>query len=125
MDMKITARGWRRDSGPKTICDYEVKDAEPDSEKSWNPDVPYLRRTASAVELRIGPATLNLGGEYQLMLRLTDEDIIRLFFEIQPELRDSLRRVFVNERPSLGPLVPLGPLVRLSDLSETAERGKP
>jgi hypothetical protein len=97
--LKITTRGWRRDSGPKTICDAEVKDAEPDFETSFKPDVLYLRRIASAVELRIGPAALNLGGDYQLMLRLTEDDIIRLFLAIHPELRDNLRRVFFNEEP--------------------------
>ena len=100
--IKITARGWRRDSGPKAICECEVKDAEPHltTTTTYDPDVPYLRRTASGLELRVGPATLNLGGEYQLMLGLTDDDINRLFLEIHPELRDSLQPVFVDEKPA-------------------------
>jgi len=47
--------------------------------------------------LRIGPAPLNLGGDYQPMLQLSNDDIIRLFFAIHPELRDSLQLVF--EKP--------------------------
>jgi|SRR5271169_1638182 len=103
--MKVTARGWRRDSGPKKICDFEVKDAEPQvvayEQQSWQPDVPYLLRTSDYVALHIGPAALNLGGEYQLMLQLSYDDIIRLFLAIQPDLRESLRPVFSHDNPPL------------------------
>jgi hypothetical protein len=92
--MKITARGWKRDSGPSTIVDHDISEARPDPQNTYYPNILYLDRTSKGVKLLVGPAVLSLGGKYQLNITLTDEDIVRLLLEIQPELRSSLGPVF-------------------------------
>jgi hypothetical protein len=91
---RISVRGWKRDSGEKTICEFEVKGAEADNEKNWKPYTPYIRRTTTGIELRIGPQGLTLGGDYQVILSFTDEDITRVFLEAHPELRTIFEPIF-------------------------------
>jgi hypothetical protein len=99
--MRITARGWRRDSGPTTLSDFEVKDCRPDNVATYRGNVPYLKRTQTGVEIRVGPQALTLGGRYQLMVRLTEDDITRLFLELHPDLRRSIEiAIRDDDRPA-------------------------
>ena len=79
---KVTARGWRRDSGEKTLCDFEIKGAKRDNLNYYKAHQPYYRRTTKGVELSIGPQSITLGGDYLLKISLTDEEIARLFLKI-------------------------------------------
>ena len=88
--MRISARGWRRDSGAKAICDFEIADAKKPTSSTYTADVPYVSLTSGGdVELKIGPQTVSLGGEYQIIIRFTKDDIARMFLEIHPDLQST------------------------------------
>ena len=99
--MRITARGWNRNAGTNLICDYELKTATKGSPWYISRNTLYMGRNENEKEvyLQAGPARLTLGGQYLIGLRLTDDDITRLFLEIHPELRASLEPIFVRLEP--------------------------
>jgi hypothetical protein len=97
--MKITARGWNRNAGTNTICDYPVEKATIGYNYYLSQYTPYLTRNENEVHLQVGPARLTLGGQYLIGVRLTDDDINRLFLEIHPELKTSLGAIFVKPEP--------------------------
>ena len=91
--MRITARGWRRDSGAISVCEHEISDAVPHTGTTYDAGTLYLNRIRGGVDLKVGPSTLTLGGRYQVSLHLTDEDVMRLYFECFPNVRSVASRV--------------------------------
>ena len=49
--MRITAQGWRRDSGPKTICDVLVSDGQQSIGNSYKKDVLYIENAQKGITL--------------------------------------------------------------------------
>ena len=95
--MRVSARGYKRDSGPREILDEEVLDAVVNRESDFNfPNTLYLKKNPSdgSVTLSIAPRTLSgFGGEYSLSVLLTEDEIAKLFLECFPNMRDVITRV--------------------------------
>jgi len=105
--MRISARGWKRDSGATLIMDRELTEATTRQVlHSYKPDVLYLDRTPKGVGLRLGPVPLTLGGRYQVEMQLTNEDIIELFLAITPDLSKEIENVFIARKQKLDRMPP-------------------
>jgi hypothetical protein len=98
--MRITARGWKRDSGPTVIMNYDLSEAQADV-GLYYPDILYLDHTEKGVDLRVGPVPLTLGGKYQVEVQLTREDITDLFLAINPEFSKDIEGVFAVRKQKL------------------------
>ena len=84
--MEVIARGWKRDCGANVLMSSELADGYERTEEvpsSYLSGKLYLKRNRStgAIELKHGPHSLTLGGKYQLILKLTKDDVLQLFAE--------------------------------------------
>jgi hypothetical protein len=93
--MEIAARGWRRDSGKKTIINQEISEGLPDTNNVYEPDRLYIDPTAAGlVRLLVGPAALTLGGDYQIEVKASVDDLIRLLLAKFPDVKTVLEPIF-------------------------------
>ena len=97
--MRITARGWKRDSGPTLIMDHKLAGAaRRENPNSYKQNDLYLDRTTGGVELKIGPAQLTLGGRYQIQVELSNEDIVELFLSLSADVSKYFDEVFSSRQ---------------------------
>jgi hypothetical protein len=91
--MRIIARGWSRDHGPKEILKADLSDTEVVGDAgTYHKGETYLEVKNTVRELldggsrvirsiRVsGDAALSLNGSYQIQLELSQSDIARLFY---------------------------------------------
>jgi hypothetical protein len=105
--VRVTARGYRRDSGSRIILDEDIADAVGvDSDGKYNPhrsNVLYLERSKrdGSITMNIAPRTLSgFGGEYRLYVHLTPDEIMRLFLECFTEVDDAIARLIERHKPA-------------------------
>jgi hypothetical protein len=97
--MRVSARGYKRDSGARPIFDEEIVDAvleEDGTSERRESNTLYLNKSKSdgSITISIAPRTLSgFGGEYHLHVNLTEDDIVKLFLECFPQMRDVITRV--------------------------------
>jgi hypothetical protein len=96
--VRVSARGYKRDSGARTIFEEEIVDAviEEDGNIGHAPNTLYLKKSKSdgSITISIAPRTLSgFGGEYHLHVHLTEDEIVKLFLECFPQMRDVTIRV--------------------------------
>jgi hypothetical protein len=93
--MRVSARGYKRNSGSREILDEEVLEAVVNRDHEY-PNKLYLKKNPSdgSVTLSIAPRTLSgFGGEYTISVRFTEDEIAKLFLECFPSMRDVITRV--------------------------------
>jgi hypothetical protein len=97
--MKVTAQGYSRNYGTRTILDEELVDAviEEDGASSHHKrNTLYLkkRKRDGGISMKIGPCRLRgFGGYYDLSVDLSEAEITKLFLECFPQLRDTIARL--------------------------------
>jgi hypothetical protein len=94
--MRIWAKGYRRNDDPHDILNKGVVDAVVEDEVSNRHERNlYLERNESdgSIILHIFPQELKLGGNYDLYVQLSEDDIVKLFLECFPDMRNVVTRV--------------------------------
>ena len=97
--MRVSARGYKRDSGSRTIFDEGVVDAITEQDgtaMAHYENTLYLQKNKSdgSITLHISPIELSgFGGDYRLFVHLTQDEIAQLFLECFPDTRDVIARV--------------------------------
>jgi hypothetical protein len=100
--MVVTVRGWRRVVGYTVLMSVDLRDGyEREIGDGYSRGVTYVpAETNGAVEIHVGPTSLNLSGDYLTVVKLSKEDILELFTlayhdelsGIIPELTSALQR---------------------------------
>ena len=86
--MEVSARGWARDSGPKSIMKADFRDGYhyPGSLGKYGEGETYLKiRKNGEIDVSMGPNDLKLTGEYQVIVTLTKSESLTLFVESTQE----------------------------------------
>jgi hypothetical protein len=102
--LRISARGYRRDSGSKTIFDEDVVGAVADVDGEYRrrqSNTLYLQRDKrdGSITMDIAPRALSgFGGDYRLYVHLTPDEIIRLFLECFPQVDEVIARLVERSR---------------------------
>jgi hypothetical protein len=100
--MEIAARGWRRDAGKKTIVSQEISEALPATNNVYEPDRLYIDPTEPGlVRLLAGPVSLTLGGDYQIEVRASVQDLLRLLLAKFPEIKAEFAPIFEKKEKRL------------------------
>ena len=89
--VRVSARGYRRNGGERTILAEEIilAEAQKDGE-SARPHTFYIKKDKNdgSINMRIGPRSLSgFGGEYTLHVQLTENEVAKLFWECFPQIR--------------------------------------
>jgi len=81
--MRITAEGWKRVAYTNSLLDADLGQGYAyDVGNGYARDKTYIRREKNGdVKVMRGPSKLTLGGNYQISLRLTKDDILHLYAE--------------------------------------------
>ncbi|HTV45426.1 MAG TPA: hypothetical protein VMF05_08925 [Stellaceae bacterium] len=95
--MRVSARGYHRDAGLRTILEEEIIGAvTQDDGKQVKPNILYLKKDKGdgRISMRIGPKELSgFGGNYTLYVEFTENDIAKLFWECFPQIREVTSRL--------------------------------
>jgi hypothetical protein len=103
--MRVTARGFKRNSGIRTIFDDELVYAKTEEDvpnTDHSPNILYMKqhKQDGSISMSIGPRTLSgFGGEYSLSVHLSADEILKLFLECFPQIRDVIARVLECKPP--------------------------
>jgi hypothetical protein len=82
--MKITARGWGRDMGSRTVIDIDINSAEevPDSDNKVMMDLTKMKIGKEGVEVSWGGTfRVSKNAEYMIWLEIPREEILNLFIK--------------------------------------------
>src|SRR5438552_3487898 len=100
--MRVEARGYLRNSGTKVIFDEALTEAvvrdvvqEGGKNAPWQNTL-YLIKSKSdgSITMKIGPRALSgFGGNYTVSVQITKDEIVKLFLESFPEVRDVIDRL--------------------------------
>jgi hypothetical protein len=89
--VRVSARGYRRNGGERTILAEEIILAETQKDgESARPHTFYIKKDKNddSINMRIGPRSLSgFGGEYTLHVQLTENEVAKLFWECFPQIR--------------------------------------
>jgi hypothetical protein len=95
--MRVEARGYLRSSGIKVIFDGDITEAVvTENGISAGPNTLSLERSKSdgSIKMRLGPIALSgFGGNYNVFVQLTKDEIVKLFLEDHPEVREVIDRL--------------------------------
>lgn len=97
--MRVSARGYRRDSGSKIIFDEDVVEGVTETDDvytSHRTNTLYVKRSKrdGSITMQVAPRALSgFGGDYRLYIHLTPDEIMRLFLECFPEVNNVIARL--------------------------------
>lgn len=82
--MKIVARGWTRDHGPKRVSEGGLERfVFMDTVKTYDRNKIYVQQIPSyhdgGIEISTFAGDLRLGGDYLIEVSLTDEELFEIF----------------------------------------------
>jgi hypothetical protein len=93
--VKVSARGYHHDGGLRTILDDEIIGVV--TQEPWPKQLNtlYLQkdRGDGRIRMHIGPKELRFGGNYEVYVEFTENDVAKLFWECFPQIRDVISRL--------------------------------
>jgi hypothetical protein len=82
--MKLSARGWRRDMGPRTVIDVDINSAQevPDSDNTVVMDRQKMKIGKDGIEFSWGGTfRVSKNANYMIWLDIPKEEILNLFLK--------------------------------------------
>ena len=122
--MEISVRGWGRDHGSKLVAKKDLMEAKTGPVDGYVYSSTYIaiesdvvrhpsgpRIVNERVEVRFG-GKMNLNGDYQIKVAHDKREIARLFFLLNPEVRDLFKEAIIKGYTGIDPRL----LEKVSDL---------
>jgi hypothetical protein len=97
--MRVTAQGHKRNAGTRTIFDDEIVYSTTEEDEPYPVhlrNILYMKKSKSdgSITMSIEPRSLSgFGGDYRLSVHLSVDEIVKLYLECFPQIRDVTARV--------------------------------
>lgn len=104
--MKVSARGYSRNCGERIIFNQPILDAIIEDDgvyRTHKSSTLYItkRKRDGLMSMTVAPRRLDgFGGNYSLYVDFTEDEVVKLFLECFPQLRDVIGRL--SARPVQG-----------------------